>query len=125
MDDWQCLREFVSQGSQAAFREIVGRHVDLALKRLEPAERDAILLRFFEARSFREVGAAMNISEEAAKKRVWRGIEKLRQMLTPDGGASVPAATVVGILAAGVHPARAALASAAAASALGGAGAAI
>ena len=74
--------------------------VDRALNRLEVQERDAILLRFFEGRSFREVGAALSISEEAAKKRVWRGIEKLRQMLTPAGSAAPAAATIAGILAA-------------------------
>jgi RNA polymerase sigma factor (sigma-70 family) len=97
--------------------------VDRALNRLEAQERDAILLRFFEGRSFREVGAALSISEEAAKKRVWRGIEKLRQILTPSGGAAPAAATIAGILAAS-HPAPATLASVAAATALTGTGAA-
>src|SRR5215212_1010928 len=217
MDDWQCLSQFVHEGSQSAFREVVVRHVDLvyatcrrvlpardahlaedatqavfvilakkartirqntslvgwlhntaryvacnvmrvaanrrrhemeaaqmprykhsggeasnhvaedvvdrALARLEAQERDAILLRFFEGRSFREVGAALSISEEAAKKRVWRGIEKLRQMLTPSGSAAPAAATIAGILTA-AHQAPATLAAAAASTALAGTGAA-
>jgi len=97
--------------------------VDRALNRLEAQERDAILLRFFEGRSFREVGAALSISEEAAKKRVWRGIEKLRQMLTPSGSAAPAAATIAGILTA-AHQAPATLAGAAASAALMGSGAA-
>src|SRR5207253_2269989 len=98
--------------------------VDRALNRLEALERDAILLRFFEGRTFREVGAALSISEEAAKKRVWRGIEKLRQMLTPAGSAAPAAATIAGILTV-AHQAPATLASTAAATALTGTGAAI
>ena len=43
MDDWQCLREFVSAGSQAAFREIVGRHVDLVYSICRRMVRDAHL----------------------------------------------------------------------------------
>jgi len=70
------------------------------------------------------VGAALSISEDAAKKRVWRGIEKLRQMLTPSGSAAPAAATIAGVLAA-AHQAPAMLASAAAATALSGTGAAI
>src|SRR3954463_210480 len=29
MDDWQCLSQFVQDGSEPAFREVVARHVDL------------------------------------------------------------------------------------------------
>src|SRR5438105_3875549 len=108
----------------AASNDVAQDVVDRALNRLEAQERDAILLRFFEGRTFREVGAALSISEEAAKKRVWRGIEKLRQMLTPAGSAAPAAATIAGILTV-AHQAPATLASTAAATALTGTGAAI
>src|SRR5829696_718868 len=45
MDDWQCLSEYVREGSQSAFREVVSRHVDLVYatcRRVLPA-RDAHL----------------------------------------------------------------------------------
>src|SRR3954469_13036638 len=45
MDDWQCLSQFVHEGSQSAFREVVARHVDLVYatcRRVLPA-RDAHL----------------------------------------------------------------------------------
>ena len=87
-----------SNNNAAASNGVAEDVVDRALNRLEAQERDAILLRFFEGRTFREVGAALSISEEAAKKRVWRGIEKLRQMLTPTGSAAPAAATIAGIL---------------------------
>src|SRR5947207_14045197 len=43
MDDWQCLREFVQGGSQAAFREIVSRYVDLVYAICRRIVRDAHL----------------------------------------------------------------------------------
>jgi len=52
--------------------------LDEAMLRLGQADRDALVLRFFEGRSLREVGAALGSNEEAAKKRVNRAVEKLR-----------------------------------------------
>jgi RNA polymerase sigma factor (sigma-70 family) len=50
-----------------------------AMGRLNEKERNAIVLRFFESRSFQEIGEAFGGSENAAKKRVIRGLEKLRK----------------------------------------------
>src|SRR5258706_4480735 len=52
---------------------------------LEPAERSAILLRFFENRNLREVGQTLGTSEDAAKKRVSRAVERLREFLAQHG----------------------------------------
>ena len=38
------------------------------------------MLRFFEGRNFKEVGAALGASEDAAKMRVSRALEKLRKI---------------------------------------------
>ena len=57
-------------------------HLDHALSTLREQDRQAIALRFFEDRSMRDVGAALGISEDAAKQRIFRAIEKLRSMLT-------------------------------------------
>jgi len=56
--------------------------LDEQLARLGQADRTALLLRYYERRSLREVGAVLGISEEAAKKRVQRAIEKLRTRMT-------------------------------------------
>ena len=56
-------------------------HLDAALNRLPAADRAALLLRFFEERGLREVGQALGISEEAARKRIDRALEKLRRRL--------------------------------------------
>lgn len=51
-------------------------------------ERDAVLLRFFENRSLRETGAALGISEDAARMRVTRALEKLRRHFARHGFAA-------------------------------------
>lgn len=62
-----------------------------AMGRLNKKERDAIVLRFFEGRSFQEIGTAFGGSENAAKKRVIRGLEKLRMFLAKKGVSSTTA----------------------------------
>jgi RNA polymerase sigma factor (sigma-70 family) len=52
--------------------------LDRAIAGLDEKDRDAIVLRFFQDKSLNEIGAALGASEEAAKKRVARALEKLR-----------------------------------------------
>src|SRR5438309_1785638 len=52
--------------------------LDEAVERLGETDRNAVLLRFFEDWSHQQVGAALGLSEEAARKRVNRALEKLR-----------------------------------------------
>lgn len=76
--------------------------LDDAMSRLGAADREAVLLRYFSGRSFAEVGRALHISEEAARKRVDRAVEKLRALLEPRG--IVSTSTALG-LALGAHAA--------------------
>jgi hypothetical protein len=55
-------------------------------------DREAVLLRFFEGRAFGEIGAALRVSEDAARVRVNRALEKLRELLEKRGVASTAAA---------------------------------
>lgn len=57
--------------------------VDEALLRLPIGYRDAIALRFYRRQSYAEIAVTMGLSEEAAKKRVSRGLDKLRSLLGP------------------------------------------
>jgi len=50
-----------------------------AMLRLGQTDRDALVLRFFEGHSLSEVGVRLGTSEEAAKKRVNRALEKLHR----------------------------------------------
>jgi RNA polymerase sigma factor (sigma-70 family) len=59
--------------------------LDETVDALEPPDRQAIMLRFFERRDFRSVGAALGISDDAAQKRVSRALEKLRELLANRG----------------------------------------
>jgi RNA polymerase sigma factor (sigma-70 family) len=55
--------------------------IDAAMSKLGRGDRDAIALRYFRECSLREVGAFLGISDEAARKRVDRAVEKLRTIL--------------------------------------------
>ena len=59
--------------------------LDTALAQLGETDHNAIVLRFFEGRNFNEVGAALGASEDTAKKRVDRAVEKLRKFFTKRG----------------------------------------
>ncbi len=72
-------------------------HLDDALQQLSARERNAVLLRFYEERSIPEVGASLGISEEAAKKRVTRGLEKLRQFFSRRGTQITSAAFIAAL----------------------------
>ena len=70
------------------------------LDTLSRRDRDAILMRFLENRSFAEVGAAMGTTEAAAKMRTGRALEKLRERLNKRGAHVVLAALSAGLTAA-------------------------
>jgi uncharacterized protein (TIGR03435 family) len=59
--------------------------LDTAMGGLNEKDRNAVVLRFFENRSLREVGAALDASEDAAKMRVNRALEKLRKFFVKRG----------------------------------------
>ncbi len=52
--------------------------LDAGLGRLGETDREALVLRYLRQQSFEEVGRALGISTEAARKRVDRGVDKLR-----------------------------------------------
>ena len=60
-------------------------HLDEAVAALSETDRSAILLRFYEKKSLSEVGERLGLSEEAAKKRVSRAIDKMRKFLAQRG----------------------------------------
>lgn len=59
--------------------------LDEGLAKLGTKDHDAIALRYFEGRSLNEVGAALGASEGAAKKRINRALEKLRNFFAKRG----------------------------------------
>jgi RNA polymerase sigma factor (sigma-70 family) len=65
--------------------------LDEAMMHLGQIDRDALVLRYFEGRSLQEVGSALGRSEDAAKKRVRRALEKLRSFFVKRGVSSTTA----------------------------------
>ncbi len=69
----------------AAAWECIAPHLDAALGELNEPERDALLLRYFERKSAREMAQILGTSEEAAQKRVSRAVEHLREFFAKRG----------------------------------------
>ena len=59
--------------------------LDAAMAGLSEADRHAVVLRFFDGKSMKEVGIALGASEDAAKMRLNRAVEKLRRFFTKRG----------------------------------------
>jgi uncharacterized protein (TIGR03435 family) len=59
--------------------------LDDAMGQLGEKERAAVVLRFFDGKSFAEVSMASGVTENAAKKRVAHALEKLRKFFTKRG----------------------------------------
>ena len=82
--------------SKAAWEQLAPR-LDVALSQLGESDRDALLLRFFERKTAREIGERLGLSEEAAQKRVTRALERLRSFIAKEGLA-LPSATLAGAI---------------------------
>ncbi len=65
--------------------ENIAPHLDAALGDLSEPDRDALLLRYFERKSAREMAHTLGISDEAAQKRVSRAVERLREFFAKRG----------------------------------------
>ena len=71
-------------GEEASWQEI-RPHLAAALDQLQEADREVVLLRFYQQASHREIGEQCRISEDAAEKRVSRALEKLRRIFARKG----------------------------------------
>ena len=59
--------------------------LDDAMESLNETDRAAVLLRYFENKPLREVGALLGASDDAAQKRVSRAVERLREFFSKRG----------------------------------------
>jgi len=102
----KAAEEMLSQSEMedAAWAEIEPV-LNQSLAALRPADRDCVLLRFFQGLTFAEVGTALDLSEEAARKRVTRALDKMRHFFGKNG-VIVPGAALAVLLSA--HAAKAA-----------------
>ncbi len=75
------MNELLSTESDANW-EHIGPHLDAGLGELDEADRDALLLRYFERKSAREMAEILGTSEDAAQKRVSRAVDRLREFFS-------------------------------------------
>lgn len=73
-----------SEVAPSAERETLAGQARRLLSEIKPTEREALVLRFAGDLSFREVGISCGIDEAAARKRVSRGLSRLRALLGED-----------------------------------------
>jgi DNA-binding Lrp family transcriptional regulator len=66
--------------------------LDDVMDELEDDDREAVLLRYFQNRPFAEIARVIGLSEDAARKRVDRAVERLRSLLRQHGITSTSAA---------------------------------
>ena len=85
---------------------------------LHEADRTAVVLRFLENRSLREVGTALGLQENAARMRVDRALDKLRGLLARRGVTSTVSGLTSALALGVVTPAPEALAAAVASTAV-------
>jgi RNA polymerase sigma factor (sigma-70 family) len=79
------IRDGTSGDSSAAKWEEIAPHLEEAMSALPEKERVLILLRFFERKPFSAVAEALHISEEAARMRATRALQKLRGFFAKRG----------------------------------------
>lgn len=88
----QIMNELTSDSSPVPDWNQLRPVIDDALHRLNERDREAVLLRFFEGKPFSEIGAKLAVSEDAARVRVDRALDKLRTLLSRRGVTSTSVA---------------------------------
>jgi RNA polymerase sigma factor (sigma-70 family) len=78
------VNESIGSDSEPAWNHIAP-HLDDALGELSESDRDALMLRYFERKSAREMAQTLGLSDEAAQKRVSRAVERLRGFFVKRG----------------------------------------
>lgn len=86
------MTEILSENRTEADWSRVAPVLDAALDELDDRDRVAILLRFVERRTFPEMGRQLRLTDDAARMRVDRALDKLRQLLGRRGIDSTSAA---------------------------------
>jgi RNA polymerase sigma factor (sigma-70 family) len=63
----------------------IAPYLEEMVRKLRSGDREIVLLRFYEQKSFAEIAQMIGITEDAARKRVSRSVESLRGMLSRKG----------------------------------------
>ena len=92
------MHQTATRDQEAAWQE-VDPWLHESLDHLASKDRDAILLRFFEDNGFAEVARALGQTEDAARHRVNRALERMRRFLASQG-VTIPVTALAALLAA-------------------------
>lgn len=98
-EEAQAMNELLSEDSPAESWEQLRPVIDSALHGLKESDRTAIVLRFLENRSLRDVGAEIGLTENAARMRVDRALERLRGELARRGVTSTASGLAAALVA--------------------------
>lgn len=79
--------------------------LDEALLELRATDRQALMLRYFEKRNYREVGVLLGVGEDAARKRIDRALDQLTRFFRRRGYAVPTAAATASVLVGSVQSA--------------------
>ncbi len=90
----------IESGDPGPVWELIAPLLDNALVRLGEKDRQAVLLHFFQKKTFAEVGGALDMTEDTARRRTNRALEKLRKIFAKHGVDSTNAA-LAGAMSAG------------------------
>jgi RNA polymerase sigma factor (sigma-70 family) len=108
--EYQAMAELHSSESPESSWQQIRPVLDDALHELGETDRAALVLRFFENLSLREVGTYLGINENAARMRVDRALDKLQELLSRRGITSTSSALAAALVAGAVVSAPAGLA---------------
>ena len=78
--------------------------IDRAMSLLPTADREALILRFFQDASYSEMAEALQVSEEAARKRTKRALTKMKRLLRTSMPAVIAGMLSPAIATAGTSP---------------------
>ncbi len=78
------MNELLSSEPDTTWEQIAPQ-LDAAIGVLSDADRHAVLLRYFQRKSAREIAEILSLSDDAAQKRVSRAVEKLREYFSKNG----------------------------------------
>ncbi len=85
MREQEAAMQSTSSEQESSAWQAIAPELDGAMAALGKKDHDALVLRFFQNKSMKDLGLAMGLSEEAAKKRVNRALEKLRKLFNRRG----------------------------------------
>jgi RNA polymerase sigma factor (sigma-70 family) len=98
------MNELLSAGSEISWQQIAP-HLDEAIAELNEADQEALLLRYFERKSAREIAAILGGTEEGVQKRVSRAVDRVRERFAKRGITTAAGAIAAVITANGVQAA--------------------